>query len=213
MRKLDRTTIPAPNCLAQYTHGQQTWTNVGAAEKAAIRAHLEQMQGRRCAYCEGSLDALGNHIEHFRNKDQHPQLTFDWANLYWSCDKWDSCGHHKDNGAGAYNVGDLIDPCCDDPDRYLKFRSDGTISVRTGLAVGDERKAHETIRVFSLDAEWGRLRQMRMQAVMPYVEDATAAVEMGCSPEEVREFFAAELQATANLPFSTAIRHVLTESA
>ncbi len=213
MRKLDRTNIPAPNCLAQYNNGQQTWADVGAAEKAAIRAHLEQMQGRRCAYCEGCLDALGNHIEHFRPKGRHQHLTFDWSNLYWSCDKPDSCGHHKDNGAGAYNVADLIDPGCDDPDRYLKFRADGTINVRTGLSQNDDRKARETIRVFSLDAQRGRLRQMRKQAVIGYIADATAAIDAGCTVDEIRELFEDELRRTATSPFATAIRHVLTESA
>ena len=212
MRKLDRTNIPAPNCLAQYTHGQHGWADVGAAEKAAIRAHLEQMQGRRCAYCEGGLDALGNHIEHFHPKGRHPHLTFDWANLYWSCDKQDSCRHYKDNGAGPYDVADLIDPCCDEPEEYLKFRSDGTITIQPGLSANDERKARETIRVFSLDPEWGRLRQMRKEAVIGYVISANEALDAGCTPDEIRELFAYELQATASLPFSTAIRHVLTES-
>ena len=213
MRKLDRTNIPAPNCLAQYNHGQQTWADVGPAEKQSIRLHLEQMQGKRCAYCEGSLDALGNHVEHFRPKGQHPHLTFDWGNLYWSCDRHDSCGHHKDNGAGAYNVDDLIDPCCEEPERYFRFRSDGTISVRSGLSPYDERRARETIRVFSLDAEWGRLRRMRKEAVIGYVISANEALDAGYTPDEIKDLFADELEATASLPFSTAIRHVLTESA
>jgi hypothetical protein len=53
--------------------------------------------------------------------------------LYWSCDQKDSCGHYKDCCAGAYNVNDLIDPCVDNPDAFFRFRTEGTINVRSGL--------------------------------------------------------------------------------
>jgi hypothetical protein len=53
-------------------------------------------------------DVLGQHIEHFRSQSAHPALTFEWSNLYWSCSQTDSGGHFKDNGAGPYNVADLI---------------------------------------------------------------------------------------------------------
>src|SRR4051812_18958917 len=125
MRWLDRNAVPAPACLATYQHGLHTWDDVTPLDKSHIRAALEQMQGRRCAYCEGSLDALGRHVEHFRRKHaaHFPHLTFVWTNLYWSCDQADSCGRFKDHGAGAYDPDDLIDPCVEDPDRLFRFRS------------------------------------------------------------------------------------------
>jgi len=210
MRKLDRPN-PAPPCLCSYNHGAHSWNDVQPADKAQIRAHLETMQGKRCAYCEGSLDALGQHIEHFRRKSAHPALTFDWNNLFWSCDQNDSCGHFKDRGAGQYNIADLIEPCCDDPDEFFVFRSDGTISVRRGLSAQDERRAKETLRVFSLDADWGRLRAMRKAAVSGYVNDADEAFSAGFSPNDIRTYFAEVLEHAKELPFYTAIRHVLTE--
>lgn len=213
MQKLDRAIRPAPTCLGDYHHGTHSWGDVTSAHKEEIRTHLKAMQGQRCAYCEGDIGALGQHIEHFRRKGDpaHRHLTFDWSNLFWSCYQEDSCGRFKDNRAGAFNVSDLIDPCADDPDAFFIFQADGTISIRHGLSAADQLRASETLRVFSLDAEWGRLRVMRMRAVSGYVEEANAAFDEGFSPDELRAYFADELKCARDLPFCTAIRHVLTE--
>ena len=211
MRRLNRTIVAEPTCLANYHHGQHTWEDLLPADKAEIRQYLEVVQGCRCAYCEGSLDLLGQHIEHFRRKapGHFPHLTFEWGNLYWSCDQPDSCGHFKDHGGEPYNVNDLIDPCVDNPDLFFRFRSDGTISIRHGLSPDDLHKATETLRVFNLHPQWGRLRNMRKAAVSPYVSMIDDAE--GFSANDLRQLFVEELIAAASLPFFTAIRHVLTE--
>jgi uncharacterized protein (TIGR02646 family) len=213
MRKLDRIACAAPPCLGCYRHGAHSWNDVTPEHKAEIRLRLEAMQGRRCAYCEGDIDSLGQHIEHFRRRGDpaYRHLTFDWSNLFWSCYQEDSCGRFKDNRAGAFNVSDLIDPCADDPDAFFIFQADGTISIRHGLSAADQNRAKETLRVFSLDAEWGRLRAMRKIALSGYIDDANAAFNAGWSPDEIRDYFAAELEIARSLPFCTAIRHVLTE--
>lgn len=209
MQRLNRNACTVPGCLANYQHGVHTWDNVNSQSKTEIRSQLELMQGHRCAYCEGPLDALGQHIEHFRRKRHFPQFTFDWNNLYWSCDQSDSCGHYKDRGAGSYNVSELIDPCTDDPDQYFLFRSDGTISIRTGLSPADQRRADETLRVFNLNPKWGRLRNMRKGAVSPYVSLVDGAIDL--TVVELQQFFSDELAQAVTSPFYTAIRHVLTE--
>lgn len=211
MRKLDRINATVPVCLANYQYGQHNWDDLTPDDRAQIRQCLEDMQGHRCAYCEGSLDILGQHIEHFRRRGQghSPHLTFVWSNLYWSCDQQDSCGRYKDHDAGPYNVNELMDPSVDDPDRFFRFRSDGTISLRHGLDAADTHRAEETLRVFNLHAKWGRLRNMRKAAVSSYVSMVDNAA--GFSPDEMRQLFTDELAAAASLPFFTAIRHVLTE--
>jgi uncharacterized protein (TIGR02646 family) len=211
MRKLDRTICTAPACLGSYTHDVHTWDNVSTAHKREIRTQLEAMQGRQCAYCEGSIESLGQHIEHFRRKKHHPALTFDWSNLFWSCNQTDSCGHFKDRGAGLYDVADLIDPCADDPDHFFIFWSDGTINVRSGLSAQEQHRANETLRVLSLHPHWGRLRNMRKSAVAQYVNYAAEASSDGFSDDDIRELIADELKYARDLPFFTAIRHVLTE--
>ncbi len=211
MRKLDRTAVTAPACLASCDHNIHTWDSCPPLNKYEIRDCLEQMQGKRCAYCEGGLDQLGQHIEHFRRKSVYKDRTFSWQNLYWSCDQKDSCGHYKDHGAASYDPRDLVDPCQDDPDHFFKFRADGTIDIRSGLSVQGQKKAEETLRVFNLNPEYGRLRNMRTGAVSGYVKMADEAINAGFTESDMQEFFIDELAATAYLPFSSAIRHVLTE--
>lgn len=209
MRKLVRAGVAAPACLANYHHGQNTWDDLGHEDRNQIRGQLVQMQGRRCAYCEGSLDMLGQHIEHFRDRNNFQPLTFAWSNLYWSCYQEDSCGRYKDQHAGAFNFNEIIDPCVDDPDAFFRFRADGTISIRPGLQVTERRKAEETLRVFNLHPQWGRLRHMRKATLASYV-----AMIDGCSGfsiVELQELLGQELAQAETQPFSTAIRHVLTE--
>jgi len=207
MHKLDRTSVEAPPCLANYRHGENTWDDV-KDDKAQIHVQLERLQGRRCAYCEGSLDDLGQHIDHLRQRRAFPKLTFQWPNLYWSCLADDSCGRYKDHEAGPYEHDDLIDPCVDDPDRFFRFRADGGIEVRSGLSARDQHRAKETLRVFNLNPQFGRLRKMRKSAV-----DGFVYLVDGCddySVSELGDIFEAELAATAHLPFFTVVRHVLT---
>lgn len=206
MRKLDRAPATVPACLALYVHGRDKWNDVTRPHKQEIRASLEQMQGRRCAYCEGPLNSLGHHIEHFRRKKHHVQLTFAWANLYWSCDQNDSCGHFKDHGAGAYNPNDLIDPCADDPSNFLRFRSDGTVGVCPGLSTRDEFRARETLRVFNLHTEFGRLRNMRKAAASRYLQFVSELAALDA--RERSEYAQMEIQETAAEPFSTVVRHM-----
>jgi uncharacterized protein (TIGR02646 family) len=206
MRKLDRTTVPTPACLSNYQHGANTWNDVTSSHKRDVRDCLEQLQGRRCAYCEGALDVLGQHIEHFRRKHHHPHLTFSWTNLYWSCDQSDSCGHYKDHGAGTYSPNDLLEPCVDDPDRFFRFRSDGTVQVRPGLTPQEEHRARETLRVFNLHADFGRLRNMRKGAAATYLGLLNDLV--GLTDLERRDYVQLELQASAGEPFFTLVRHL-----
>lgn len=209
MRKLDRSSASVPVCLSCYQHGKHNWGNVTSEQKDEIQKSLEEMQGRRCAYCEGPVDALGRHIEHFRTKHGFPALTFDWSNLYWSCEQSDSCGRHKDHSSAPYNPDDLIDPCREDPDRFFRFRSDGTIQVRTDITEKEQRRAWETLRVFNLNPSHGRLRQMRKRALEAYKAqepDILAVLETFESSER-DAFIAEELKRTASEPFSAVIRH------
>jgi uncharacterized protein (TIGR02646 family) len=211
MRQLDRGAAIIPACLSSYNHGSSTWDDVSPQHREEIRVSLQQMQGRRCAYCEGGVDALGQHIEHFRRKSKFQALTFDWDNLFWSCNQKDSCGRFKDNGAGNYHASDLIDPCMEDPDIFFRFRADGTIAIRAGLPLDKHHRAAETLRVLGLDEKWGPLRNMRKGVVAGYIMDAEEAAKIGFSANDLKEYFKEALAATADQPFSTVIRHVLTE--
>lgn len=210
MRRLNRGVVAPPICLANFTPGTHTWADLSPAARDEIRTCLEGFQGRRCAYCEGPLDALDAHIEHFRPRSRYQSLTFDWSNLFWSCDRIDCCGRYKDGGAGDYDPNDLIDPTADDPDRYFHFASNGTIQFRAGLADRDRHRAAETLRVFNLDANFGHLRQMRRLAVKAYFAQEPGILDalMDFPEAERRQYVEEELARTAHEPFCTVIRHL-----
>lgn len=224
MRFLDRSQAPAPTCLASFDHRHHTWDDVTAADRAAIRAGLTALHGRRCAYCEGSLDQLDEHIEHLCQRSRHPNRTFDWANLFLSCTRMDSCGKHKDtcgqsnaacadhaNHCHAYECKNLIDPGREEPERFFRFLSDGSIVLRSGLSDDDAFRARETLRVFSLDARHGRLRKMRARAVSGHQQTIADLGEYAAAlpASDWLPFLKQELAAARDQPFSTAIKHAL----
>jgi uncharacterized protein (TIGR02646 family) len=211
MHKLKRDSA-GPDCLRQYRHGRDQWTLATPSpdERAEIWEKLDAMQGRRCAYCEADISDGRRHIEHFRQRGRYPQGTFEWANLFGSCNREESCGKHKDR-CGAYAPNNLVKPDVDDPEEFFLFVSDGTIAVRDGLSDAARCRAEETLRVFNLDAQHGPLRHMRKQAAAGYIQTGEELMALAASyPEpEWRPFLESEVAATAHLPFATAIKHAL----
>jgi uncharacterized protein (TIGR02646 family) len=202
----------APVCLVHYRHGRDNWSAVTHDDKLGIWRELEVMQGGRCAYCEGEIGDGNRHIEHFRQKGRDAAVTFLWSNLFGSCNREDSCGKHKDS-CGAYNLGNLLKPDMDDADDYFIFVSDGSIAPRADLDAARKQRAEETLRIFNLAAQHGALRQRRRAAVLGHlktVEDISELAELDPHNEtQWQQWLECELQATAHLPFATAIRHAL----
>jgi uncharacterized protein (TIGR02646 family) len=211
MHHLDRTHIPSPTCLNNYQYGRNNWGDLTSDDRNEIRTALEELQGRRCAYCECDLDKNGQHIEHFQQRGRYPQGAFEWGNLFWSCGHDDSCGIHKDR-CGMYNHNDLIKPDLEDPECFFLFVADGSIALRADLNPAQRRRAEETLRVFNLNAQWGRLRRMRESAASGYLKvlDEIAELRAILSTEEIEAYIAQEFSYTQDLPFCTAIKHVLT---
>jgi len=201
----------APQCLGKFKHGRNRWSEVSSADKNEIWTALEAMQGQRCAYCEADISQGKKHIEHFKQRVRYPQGTFDWANLFGSCNRSDSCGKHKDN-CGPYRHEDLLKPDEEDPEKYLTFVVDGSIVPRHGLPLKDKHRAAETLRIFNLDHERGPLRRMREQAILGYLQTAKEICDLAniYPQEEWLPFLENELDRIKPLPFATAIKHALT---
>ncbi|MBC3467844.1 retron Ec78 anti-phage system effector HNH endonuclease PtuB [Pseudomonas sp. RW10S2] len=209
MRYLVRDPL-APLGLHRYRHGRDTWSadSPNARERENIWVKLDAMQGTRCAYCEASIASLDRHIEHFQQRNRHPQGTFDWHNLFGSCNRRTSCGKHKDN-CGHYTPNDLIKPDNENPENLLVFTPNGAVMPRANLDAVQQRRAEETIRILNLN---GALSQIRRAEVFGYLQIAEEIAQLAqdFSEDEWLPILQEELQRTANLPFSTAIKHVLT---
>lgn len=212
MHKLHRAEAP-PSCLSRFRHGLNHWEEVSGADRKAIWEKLDDMQQGRCAYCENAFSFKKSryvaHIEHFRQQGRFPQGTFDWSNLFGSCERQDSCGKYKDK-CGAYNPADLIKPDVEDPEVFFVFVVDGSIAIRQGLSENQQHRAKQTLRIFNLDAKYGALRQMRESMVSGYKQTAEELWALAIEyPDEYPELLQQELDAVANLPFVTAIKHIL----
>lgn len=209
MHKLQRG--PAPVCLSNYRQGRDRWSHTlpTTQEKTDIWNELDAMQEKRCAYCEAEIRQPDCHIKHFQQRSRFPHLTFDWSNLFGSCNRQDSCGKHKD-GCGPYLPDDLIKPDLDDPEHFFLFVNDGTIVVRPDLNATERHRAEETLRILNLNAQRGALRYMRQQAVAGYLQLGEELCAMAAEyPDEWLDLLHSELAKTAHLPFSTAIKHTL----
>ena len=170
------------------------------------------MQGDRCAYCESEISSPNRHIEHFVKRNGpngNRRLTFEWSNLFGSCDREESCGKYKDKQ--SFEPDELIKPDRDNPEDYLLFLSDGRIVPRGDLSDANRRSAKETLRVFNLDHERGPLRFARERAIAGYIqiseEFARYALEFG--EEEWRPLVEEELGRIRDLPYATAIKHTI----
>lgn len=209
MHRLHRDSAP-PAGLGNYRHGQHSWSNTcpTPVEREAIWDKLNAMQGERCAYCEGPMNEGDRHIEHFCQRARYPQGTFDWQNLFGSCNRPGTCGDRKDK-CGTYPHADLIKPDAEDPEAFLVFTPHGTICPRAGLPPHDYHRAKETIRILGLD---GALNQIRRAEVAGYIQTAETFAEMAESfdEEEWLPLLQEEIQNIAHRPFATAIKHVLT---
>ncbi|GBL02059.1 hypothetical protein VH1709_contig00084-0126 [Vibrio harveyi] len=159
MKKLNRNLATKPSCLNSMSHTTHTWKNMTRAKKVHVWKELGKFQNGLCVYCESKAEKGKNlgHIEHFRDKSTHANLTFDWNNLFGCCDSKFHCGHYKDQilPGGCkrnYDIRFLIKPDIEDPENYFQFYPSGKIEKKNGLNTLDERKAVETIKALKLDA-------------------------------------------------------------
>jgi uncharacterized protein (TIGR02646 family) len=204
MHKLDRTA--PPRCLKKYDYRRDRWNDVTDREKHEIWQQLEKMQGGLCAYCESELTEK-RHIEHFRQRSSFAKLSFEWENLFGSCNREDSCGKFKDKQ--SYDPNDLIKPDVDDPDRFLIFLTNGRIVPRDDLDGEELKKARETLRVFNLDHDRGPLRFAREQAVKGYLQTIEEFQELAENypKKDLIPLLRDELEKIEGLPYFTVIRH------
>ncbi|MCG7551650.1 retron Ec78 anti-phage system effector HNH endonuclease PtuB [Pseudoalteromonas sp. Of7M-16] len=212
----------APLCLSQFRHGRDKWSvisNNGLTND--IWEKLDIMQRGFCAYCECQLsdDNTKRHIEHFIQRDLVPSLTFDWGNLFGSCNNPDRCGKYKDKDPTAKKI-DLAKVCKPDvmdPKELILFLNSGKVRPRSNLTEQSRELANNTIAVFNLDGD-STLENSRKSAIAGEKSLANSYWEMLAEDDtgELAELLEVELLEALNrikdVEYSTALEHLWTHN-
>jgi len=112
-QKLDRAEIAALTGEFKAS-GKDVWN------KPYIREALLALSHCKCAYCEANISEESKYmeVEHFRPKEDFPDLVVDWGNLLPACKR---CNVRK----GTYNVdaeGMIVNPFIHTPQDHFYFR-------------------------------------------------------------------------------------------
>ncbi len=115
--------------------------------RAGLREYiLTNEQESMCVYCEKVItsDVKKSNIDHFKTRDQFPQATLDYENLFVSCNNKGHCSDKKDNyGLTKEEYKKIINPSSNEVDNSFYYFA--------GDMVGENEKAKFTIDVFELN--------------------------------------------------------------
>ncbi|WP_269517989.1 retron system putative HNH endonuclease [Alteromonas sp. BMJM2] len=162
---------------------------------------------------ERQLSDKKRHIEHFQSRNDSPNLTFIWSNLFGSCgkDNWDSCGIFKDTKGRPYDHNKLIKPDQDNPREYLLFLTNGLVVPRPKTSPSTSEKAATTIKVFNLNAA-PKLVGARREALRSSVNTAKEIYEWReggeIDEDTFDELIQEELESLEGREFETALRDI-----
>jgi uncharacterized protein (TIGR02646 family) len=203
MKRLVRAEAPA--CLNSLKHGCDEWEDVA---KSDVWLELDKMQNGFCAYCECRLNR--KHIDHLRTRNDYPKFTFNWGNLFGSCGDssqkggWGRCGIFKDDGAGKYNVAEIIKPDEEDPNCILLYLTSGIV-VPNATNI---KKGTETIRVFNLNGDTS-LFNSRKQSInaIKFEVDELYGLQDELEVDDWIELLQDGLDSCINQEFQTALEH------
>lgn len=159
MRRIYKCTAPHSLVKAKKSCGNE-WGKVPENVKDLWRKQLIKEQEGFDAYTEEILspdEKKTTHIDHFKKRAHHPELTYDWDNLFLA-------NHHHNNayGADAKDNGtskiqkdrysDLIHPAKEDPHDYFTYNLRGEILPREGLDEAMLKRAQFTIDTLCLNS-------------------------------------------------------------
>lgn len=152
VRKLDRPNI-SPSCLNRFQRTPNAvWNDLRRHDRAEIWLSIIEMQENFCAYCQCKINphSKNSFIEHFFRRDDFPKKTFDWNNLFGSCNNKETCGNYKDHQAKKISPDHICKPDIHDPKKYLQFLANGKVQPKPDIAQQHQTKAENTIEAFNL---------------------------------------------------------------
>lgn len=136
------------------------WADFGKEEnhsseiKTEVKEKLISQQNNLCGYCEVAVQMDNSHIEHLKDRNNHPQDMFDYDNFIASCQYADSCGHNKATG---YFSG-FVSPFDRCEERFTYTRNGKIIPVDE-----NDTDALNTIEILGLNCK--RLKDRRVSVI------------------------------------------------
>lgn len=199
MHKFSRGEPPIVMATAKADYHNEWGDFIGSDEHIALGDSLYERQSHFCAYCELKISQKDDgHIEHLERRSDKPERTFDWTNMFFSCNYLDSCGDFKDNTKQQFTPSDIVDPSIDDPLDFFVYGVNGVIYAKDS----NKHRAEETIRVFNLNNP--RLTNMRTAIA----ETVVSFIKCNPSNEQIEEF----LQYMSNYNFPSVCYSLLSTS-
>ena len=200
MRFIQKTPLPE-SLAAQFAAKQATldaggtsgW-NPSKEQKKRLGQHLLPIQKHICCYCEKQFDNNPHHIEHFIEQHDDKTKTYDYENLFLSCegestkkdnDENTSCGHKKTDSRHAntpinYNL--LLNPANIATQNCFEYEDSGKI-IPNKKSAGSQQQALYTIKRLNLDNQ--RLKNERQTAIITLEKEIN-----GLSDSEIKTFLA-----------------------
>lgn len=218
MRKLTRPIKPPRCILRAQDAGSTNWQRLRGKDRREIWVKLNEMQHRICAYCERAFSEDDSHIEHLYPRAKYEGLTFEWKNLFGSCNSQYSCGIYKDSTKNPHEVDHelLIKPDQDNPTYYFRYYKNGRISIRSQLSDTEYWQARETIQAFNLNHRTlVSLRQHHLAPLMQMEAEFILWCDLCEAHPEMEADLAAEIRQLlieqVDTPFQSIKQHYIRE--
>lgn len=218
MRKLTRPIKPPRCILRAQDAGSTNWQRLRGKDRREIWVKLNEMQHRICAYCERAFSEDDSHIEHLYPRAKYEGLTFEWKNLFGSCNSQYSCGIYKDSTKNPHQVDHelLIKPDQDDPTYYFRYYKNGRMSIRPRLSDAEYLVARETILAFNLNHRTlVSLRQHHLSPLVQLEEEFILWCDLCEEHPEMEVDLAAEIRSLlieqVDTPFQSIKQHYIRE--
>lgn len=170
---------------------ESRWRSFRKNKQAVLERLLEE-QYQLCCYSElrADLEGLGYHIEHVKNKSQHPQHTFDYGNLAASAlhstedlgtfrtQQLEIFGGHASGKRQAVDM--LLFISCHQPDcaRFFAYLSDGRVVAAQCLEASEQAKATYTIELLNLNSPFLIVRRQRWWSELEILFEEHIAEDM-----------------------------------
>jgi uncharacterized protein (TIGR02646 family) len=184
------------------------WKSFDRDVKNDVCHALLKEQGYICCYCGSSIARKECHIEHFKPKSVYKNLTFEYTNLFASCQGEDEkcprvpvhCGHKKNNWYDDDLMVSPLDPNCAN---YFKYSGYGEILPTEN----PQKQAAAKSAIAKLALDINKLTKMRRTAI-----DAALQATVGLTDAEIQLLAQGYQQLDREgryTPFCAAISYIL----